>query len=78
VVLAQVVVLALPFAYATAVQTMAAKGNPSLWVVLALVIAYAAGRFATVLFDNVRNIIFERVGQDAVRQLTEDVFRRLH
>jgi ATP-binding cassette, subfamily B, heavy metal transporter len=31
------------------------------------VIAYAAGRFATVAFDNVRNIVFERVGQDAVR-----------
>ena len=41
-------------------------------------IAYAAGRFSTVVFDNVRNIVFERVGQDAVRALTEDVFARLH
>ena len=78
VLLAKVVVLALPFAYARAVDTMASKGNPAVWVALALVIAYAAGRFATVAFDNVRNIIFERVGQEAVRQLTEDVFRRLH
>lgn len=78
VLLAKLVVLALPFAYARAVDTMAAKGNPALWVALGLVLAYAAGRFATVLFDNVRNIIFERVGQEAVRQLTEDVFRRLH
>jgi ATP-binding cassette subfamily B protein len=78
VVLAKVVVLALPFAYARAVDTMASKGNTAVWVALALVIAYAAGRFATVAFDNVRNIVFERVGQEAVRQLTEDVFRRLH
>jgi ATP-binding cassette subfamily B protein len=78
VVLAKLVVLALPFAYANAVDTMASKGNTAVWVALALVIAYAAGRFATVAFDNVRNIIFERVGQEAVRQLTEDVFRRLH
>jgi ATP-binding cassette subfamily B protein len=57
---------------------MAAKGSGAFSLALGLVLAYAAGRFATVVFDNVRNIIFERVGQDAVRQLTEDVFRRLH
>ncbi len=78
VVLAKVVVLALPFAYAGAVDAMSEGGDQALWVALALVIAYAAGRFATVVFDNVRNMIFERVGQDAVRSLTEDVFARLH
>src|SRR5688572_12862239 len=78
VVLAKAVVLALPFAYAGAVDAMSKDGDEAMWVALALIIAYAAGRFATVLFDNVRNIIFERVGQDAVRSLTEDVFGRLH
>src|SRR5690606_1762082 len=78
VILAKVVVLVLPFAYAGAVDAMSERGDEALWVALALVIAYAAGRFATVVFDNVRNIIFERVGQDAVRSLTEDVFARLH
>src|SRR5690606_1637883 len=78
VVLAKIVVLALPFAYAGAVDAMSEGGDQALWVALALVIAYAAGRFATVVFDNVRNMIFERVGQDAVRSLTEDVFARLH
>ena len=78
VVLAKIVVLALPLAYGKAIDTMAAKGSGAFSLALGLVLAYAAGRFATVVFDNVRNIIFERVGQDAVRQLTEDVFRRLH
>ena len=78
VLLAKIVVLTLPFAYAGAVDRMAARGNPAVWATLALVIAYAAGRFATVAFDNIRNMVFERVGQDAVRHLTEDVFRRLH
>ena len=78
VVVAKIVVLTLPFAYAGAVDAMSAGGDPAVWVALGLIVAYAAGRFATVLFDNVRNIIFERVGQDAVRQLTEDVFARLH
>ena len=78
VIAAKAVVLALPFAYAGAVDAMSQGGNEAMWVALGMVIAYAAGRFATVLFDNVRNIIFERVGQDAVRSLTEDVFARLH
>jgi ATP-binding cassette subfamily B protein len=78
VILAMLVALALPFAYSRTVNTMAARGNPAVWVALGLVMAYAGGRFATVLFDNVRNVIFERVGQEAVRQLTEDVFRQLH
>ena len=78
VVLAKVVVLALPYIYGKAIDAMAGKAANAVWVALALLTAYAAGRFATVVFDNVRNIIFERVGQDAVRQLTEDVFRRLH
>jgi len=78
VLIAKVVVLALPFAYAGAVDAMSKDSDPAATVALALVVAYAAGRFATVLFDNVRNIVFERVGQDAVRHLTEDVFARLH
>ena len=78
VIAAKVVVLALPVAYARAVDTMAADGDPALWVAMGLVLAYAAGRFATVLFDQLRNMVFNRVGQDAVRSLTEDVFQRLH
>src|SRR6187399_253809 len=78
VVVAKAVVLTLPFAYAGAVDAMSQGGDEALWVALGLVIAYAGRRFATVLFDNVRNIVFERVGQDAVRSLTEDVFARLH
>ncbi|MEO6388160.1 MAG: ABC transporter ATP-binding protein/permease [Croceibacterium sp.] len=78
VLLAKVVVLTLPFAYAGAIDAMSKRGDQALWVALGLIVAYAAGRFSTVVFDNIRNIVFERVGQDAVRQLTEDVFERLH
>jgi len=79
VILTKIIVLTLPFAYAGAVDEMSGEsGDPAVWVAMALVVAYAAGRFATVAFDNIRNVIFERVGQDAVRHLTEDVFARLH
>src|SRR6185503_903315 len=37
-----------------------------------------AARFGGVLMDNMRNGIFERVGQDATRRLAETTFRHLH
>jgi len=75
---AKAVTLMLPFAYKNAVDTMTVKADPVFIVALAFVLAYALGRFAGVLFDNLRNIVFERVGQDATRALAEDVFGRLH
>jgi ATP-binding cassette subfamily B protein len=45
---------------------------------IALVVAYAGARFGSVLFDNLRNAIFERVGQEAGRRLADDVFVHLH
>jgi len=78
------VTLALPFAYKAAIDTMTGVGaalgdrEPLLGIALAFVLAFALGRFASVLFDNLRNIVFERVGQDATRALAEDVFARLH
>lgn len=77
-------VLSLPFAYKRAIDAMAKPVAPSgIWegaavVALAFVLAYALGRFTGVLFDNLRNIAFERVGQEATRSLAEDVFARLH
>ncbi|HQS97817.1 MAG: metal ABC transporter permease [Novosphingobium sp. 17-62-19] len=72
--------LALPFAYKKAVDAMTLPegAQPALTVAMAFVLAYALGRFAGVLFDNLRNIVFERVGQDATRHLAENVFARLH
>jgi ATP-binding cassette subfamily B protein len=75
---AKATVLSLPFAYKRAVDAMTTPANETVMVALAFVIAYAAGRFAAVCFDNLRNITFERVGQDATRQLAEDTFSRLH
>ncbi|WP_370183495.1 ABC transporter ATP-binding protein/permease [Alteriqipengyuania sp.] len=70
--------LALPYAYRAAVDSMTTPANTAAMVAISFVVAYAAGRFASVAFDNIRNMVFERVGQDATRQFAEDVFRRLH
>ena len=77
---AKAVTLTLPFFYKRAVDLMTngeARAE-AFTVAAAFVLAYAAGRFSGVLFDNLRNIVFERVGQDATRHLAEDVFARLH
>ncbi|MCC6827716.1 MAG: ABC transporter ATP-binding protein/permease [Novosphingobium sp.] len=75
---AKAVTLALPFAYKRAIDSMSVAAGPAMTIALAFVLAYALGRFAGVMFDNFRNIVFERVGQDATRALAEDVFSRLH
>jgi ATP-binding cassette subfamily B protein len=57
---------------------MTAGMEPAATIAIALVAAYAAARFTGVLLDNLRNGIFERVGQDATRRLAETTFRHLH
>lgn len=70
--------LTMPFAYKAAIDRMAPGLEPAVSLAVALVVAYAGARFAGVLFDNLRNAIFERVGQDAARRLSENVFRHVH
>ena len=72
------IVLTLPFFYKNAIDRMTIGGTAALNLALAFVLAYALGRFTGVVFDNLRNIVFERVGQDATRALAVDVFHRLH
>ncbi|QIG81733.1 ABC transporter ATP-binding protein/permease [Sphingosinithalassobacter tenebrarum] len=67
-----------PFALQGAIDGMAQGSRDGVWLVVALVVGYAAARLGTVLFDNLRNAVFERVGQDATRRLGSDVFRHLH
>jgi ABC-type multidrug transport system fused ATPase/permease subunit len=76
--IAKAATLALPFANNAAIDRWAGGVDAAAGLVIALVVAYAGARFAGVLFDNLRNAIFERVGQDAARRLAEHVFRHIH
>lgn len=78
VLLAKAIILATPLAMKRAVDTMAQTGDPMTMVALSFVIAYAGARFLSLAFDQIRNIVFERVGQKATQALAEDVFHRLH
>ena len=71
------VVLLMPFAYKAVVDGMSAHRQP-FGVVAMLVLGYASARFGGVLSDNLRNAIFEKVGQDAARRLAGTVFRHIH
>jgi ATP-binding cassette, subfamily B, heavy metal transporter len=67
-----------PFAYKGAIDRMNPGMTGDVRLAVALVVGYVAARFGGVLFDNLRNTIFERVGQDATLRLATSVFEHLH
>jgi ATP-binding cassette, subfamily B, heavy metal transporter len=70
--------LSMGFVYGAAIDRMVPGLEAGVALAIGLVMAYAGARFAGVLFDNLRNIVFERVGQDATRDLAVHVFAHLH
>lgn len=67
-----------PFALQGAIDHMAGGDRSTATLIVALVVGYAAARFGGTFFDNLRNAVFEKVGQDATRRLATAVFRHLH
>jgi ATP-binding cassette subfamily B protein len=78
VLLSKVVQLSMGFLYAAAINAMQPGMESSISLAIGLVIAYAGARLGGVVFDNLRNVVFERVGQDATRDLAVQVFSHLH
>jgi ATP-binding cassette, subfamily B, heavy metal transporter len=79
-VLAKVVTVLTPFAYKYAVDALTLKnGVPGLIVVpVFMILAYGVGRVMLVAFAQLRDAIFAKVGQRAVRELAIRTFRHLH
>jgi ATP-binding cassette subfamily B protein len=71
-------VYAVSYTFKWAIDRMAQGNRSAVWIVIALAAGYAGAQFATTLFNNLRNVVFERVGQDATRRLAASVFRHLH
>lgn len=69
---------ALPYFLKWAIDAMSVTGNRVATFAMLFVLAYSAARLGSVVFDNLRNIVFERVGQQATAHLAENVFTRLH
>ncbi len=70
--------LSMGFVYGAAIDRMQPGLEAGVAIAIGFVVAYAGARFGGVLFDNLRNTVFERVGQDATRRLAENVFAHLH
>ncbi len=47
-------------------------------IVVAMVLAYGAGRLFSIVLNQVRDVLFTKVGQNAVRQLNTRTFEHLH
>ena len=82
-VLAKLVTVATPFAYKHAVDWLtAADGNDVVTaltlVPVMLVVAYGMGRVMMMVFTQIRDVLFTRVGQYAVRRLSNEAFQHLH
>ncbi|HMI41294.1 MAG TPA: ABC transporter ATP-binding protein/permease [Sphingomicrobium sp.] len=70
-------VLLMPFAYKAVIDGMSSNKAPFA-VVAGLVLGYCTARFGGVLSDNLRNAVFEKVGQRAAFTLAARVFRHVH
>jgi ATP-binding cassette subfamily B protein len=86
-VLAKVITVLTPFAFKYAVDSLTgpqARGSSATTAVLllagpvAMVAAYGLGRIMMVVFAQLRDALFARVGQSAVRALAIKTFRHLH
>ena len=83
-VLAKLITVLVPFLYKWVTDALTGDGGAPaylpLWFVtpIMLVIAYGVGRIATVGFTQIRDALFASVGQHAVRQLSNIVFRHMH
>lgn len=78
VVISKLVIFGMSLLLGRAIDQMAPGNEAGVNIAMALVAIYAAARFGGVFFDNVRNVVFEKVGQDATRRLAENVFGHLH
>ncbi len=81
-VIAKFVTVLSPYFFAWATDALTGEGTPNLPAFLVapvmLVLAYNAARILAVAFNQLRDALFARVGQHAVRQLAFLTFRHLH
>lgn len=79
-VLAKVVAVGTPFFYKGAVDALAGEGAAWLLAIgaVGLTLAYGIARLMEIGFQELRNILFTRVGQRALRQLALETFQHIH
>ncbi len=86
-VVAKLVTLAVPIAFKEVIDWLTAHGpggplaSPGAALgagALALILAYGTGRVAMMILNQIRDVYFTKVGQNAVRRLNNRTFQHLH
>jgi ATP-binding cassette subfamily B protein len=77
-VVAKLVNVTVPFFYKAAVDALTEPGRLMLALPLGLILAYGGARVAAQVFGELRDAIFARVGQRAIRTIALTTFRHLH
>ncbi|MBR3370022.1 MAG: ABC transporter ATP-binding protein/permease [Rhodobacteraceae bacterium] len=79
-VIAKLVAVGTPFFYKAAVDALAGEG--AAWMLalgaVGLTIAYGMARLMEIAFQELRNVLFTRVGQRALRKLALETFEHIH
>ncbi len=81
-VVAKLIAVATPFFYKAAVDSLSGETGGTAWLLavgaVGLTIAYGGARLLNVGFQQLRDVIFARVGQRALRRLALRTFRHIH
>ncbi|WP_346826081.1 ABCB family ABC transporter ATP-binding protein/permease [Serratia inhibens] len=77
-VVAKVSTSLVPLAYKEMVDALSADTAKMLAIPLGLIVAYGVARVGATLFEELRNVMFIHLSQNATRQLGLRVFRQLH
>ena len=75
---AKISVVYIPFLYKAAVDALTGEGGLAIALPAAVIFAYGAARVASQAFGELRDAVFARVGQHALRTVALRVFRYLH
>ena len=67
-----------PILYKHAIDELGQSAPGAVTVPLGLILAYGAARVLSLLFSELRDAIFARVGQHAIRSVGLQIFRHLH
>lgn len=76
--LAKGLLLTVPFFFRDAVNELTDAANPAILTGVSLIGAYGLARFGATAFNYLRDALYVRVGQRAVRGIALDVFKHLH
>ena len=79
---AKLIAVGTPFFYKAAVDALAGEGDSAAWMLslgaIALTVVYGMARLMSVGFQQLRDVVFARVGQRALRQVAFETFAHMH